>query len=599
MSISASHRLAALFVLPALLSGVAAQEVQPVPAGGSPAASTPGACFTIENSQEAPELNGLSILGFVPDYTDTASFDTYLRARRDDSPAYIESFRTSFDCPGWNGTQQRFHMSFFTSLLVFISRPEIGGRCPGQQQWAPLCPQSCTEARNALTSIFNNPAFCSQTPSPTGVSNRTTTLATYESYCNTLTGIAAGQFPQNPNAGQVTPNVNPTCLQGLSSEVRTCGFVQFADATEFCRVNGAEQCCRNLPAAPPGAPEGTPANKEGANKEGANKEGANKEGANKEGGVVAEGANKEGANKEGVREGAIREGATVAPAAGNNAVLIIGVILGIVALAVVGAVFAVRRKKAKEGALLAARARALNAAGMQQYNQTLMRSEKAALASQYNTTSRAGAVSHIDAEGTGTAALAAVAKAEAAFQGGYKSATPSVNYGNAPPVTPLPALPTASGEDASERWKVVHVYVPTLTDEIELNYGDDVNVTERFDDGWAFGTNVTINQTGAFPLACVVRADDFERATSPSRLTFAPEAYRKSLGVRSVGASTTVNGTIGDLLFERDANGNTIRGSVTYATLNDRDSVNRSSLFTASVMPGKRVSSMRISRMRE
>jgi len=49
---------------------------------------------------------------------------------------------------------------------------------------------------------------------------------------------------------------------------------------------------------------------------------------------------------------------------------------------------------------------------------------------------------------------------------------------------------------------VFHEYIPKINDEIQLNVGDIVKVTKIFDDGWAYGTNVSTDCEGALPLAC-------------------------------------------------------------------------------------------------
>ncbi|OUM66209.1 hypothetical protein PIROE2DRAFT_59527 [Piromyces sp. E2] len=49
---------------------------------------------------------------------------------------------------------------------------------------------------------------------------------------------------------------------------------------------------------------------------------------------------------------------------------------------------------------------------------------------------------------------------------------------------------------------VFHEYIPKINDEIQLNVGDIVKVTKIFDDGWAYGTNISTDCEGALPLAC-------------------------------------------------------------------------------------------------
>ncbi|KAJ3026321.1 UNVERIFIED_CONTAM: Sorbin and SH3 domain-containing protein 2 [Siphonaria sp. JEL0065] len=55
--------------------------------------------------------------------------------------------------------------------------------------------------------------------------------------------------------------------------------------------------------------------------------------------------------------------------------------------------------------------------------------------------------------------------------------------------------------DGSER--VVLAFAPERSDELDLQIGDRVIVTAEYDDGWGYGTNVTTNQQGVFPLDCL------------------------------------------------------------------------------------------------
>jgi hypothetical protein len=52
-------------------------------------------------------------------------------------------------------------------------------------------------------------------------------------------------------------------------------------------------------------------------------------------------------------------------------------------------------------------------------------------------------------------------------------------------------------------YQVIKKHVPSYMDEIQLNLGDAVTVKEKFDDGWAFGFNITTESHGSFPLRCL------------------------------------------------------------------------------------------------
>lgn len=66
------------------------------------------------------------------------------------------------------------------------------------------------------------------------------------------------------------------------------------------------------------------------------------------------------------------------------------------------------------------------------------------------------------------------------------------------------AIASKSDEmDSSETMQVMFEYQANLFDELTLNVGDQVQVSSKFDDGWALGFNVTTQQQGTFPLACI------------------------------------------------------------------------------------------------
>ncbi|KAF7731665.1 hypothetical protein EC973_008835 [Apophysomyces ossiformis] len=54
-------------------------------------------------------------------------------------------------------------------------------------------------------------------------------------------------------------------------------------------------------------------------------------------------------------------------------------------------------------------------------------------------------------------------------------------------------------------YTIVSTYEPTLSDEIDVQPGDQVQVFEEYDDGWCLGMNLTRGQArGVFPKHCVI-----------------------------------------------------------------------------------------------
>lgn len=54
-----------------------------------------------------------------------------------------------------------------------------------------------------------------------------------------------------------------------------------------------------------------------------------------------------------------------------------------------------------------------------------------------------------------------------------------------------------------ESYIVEQPHTPANDDELELKIGEIVKVLEQFEDGWAFGLNITTDETGVFPLVCL------------------------------------------------------------------------------------------------
>lgn len=49
---------------------------------------------------------------------------------------------------------------------------------------------------------------------------------------------------------------------------------------------------------------------------------------------------------------------------------------------------------------------------------------------------------------------------------------------------------------------IVAPYVARMPDEMTLNVGDMIQLTESYDDGWAYGSKIGTEEAGTFPLVC-------------------------------------------------------------------------------------------------
>ncbi|KAG4091037.1 hypothetical protein H8356DRAFT_1313498 [Neocallimastix lanati (nom. inval.)] len=75
---------------------------------------------------------------------------------------------------------------------------------------------------------------------------------------------------------------------------------------------------------------------------------------------------------------------------------------------------------------------------------------------------------------------------------------------------------------------VFHEYIPKINDEIQLNIGDIVKVKKVFDDGWAYGTNISTDCEGALPLACCTEYKTCISSMVSFSIPLKPLSYRES-----------------------------------------------------------------------
>ncbi|KAJ3150480.1 hypothetical protein HK101_001958 [Irineochytrium annulatum] len=77
----------------------------------------------------------------------------------------------------------------------------------------------------------------------------------------------------------------------------------------------------------------------------------------------------------------------------------------------------------------------------------------------------------------------------------------------------------------SGRVVAIHAWEARLPDQMDINVGDRITISNHFNDGWALGTNETSHFSALFPVHCV----ENERATSSS----------DSVSAKSVEAAAT------------------------------------------------------------
>lgn len=164
----------------------------------------------VVTAQTCLSLQGSTVCGPFEDYeieipaanpfTNVSGFDNFLRNRYDNVPAYIDDFKTRYDCPNYVGAGQRFHIGYLCALFVDTATTR-GCNAAGTTFY--LCKNSAEASMRALEAMFASSKFCTQIETPA----RATLLKTYQQYIS--------RIPSNATQ----------CIAGLAHEVGTCGKI--------------------------------------------------------------------------------------------------------------------------------------------------------------------------------------------------------------------------------------------------------------------------------------------------------------------------------------------------------------------------------------
>ncbi|KAI8817187.1 uncharacterized protein EV422DRAFT_542786 [Fimicolochytrium jonesii] len=199
------------------------------------AAPASNSCIVLTNTKTCAAQEGQPVLTGAY-YNSTETFDDFINQSFDDNPAYVQGFKSGFDCPNYDGSGQRYHLTFYCAWLVRASAASCKsfGVTPTKAA-LPLCRSTCLAARDSLVRLFTNPTYCSAAPNAQALTTRTESQNAYTSMC--------GVLKLNSGAG---------CDSGtLASEINTCGFIHAPEALTFCKnasKNGAtiDPCCKQV-----------------------------------------------------------------------------------------------------------------------------------------------------------------------------------------------------------------------------------------------------------------------------------------------------------------------------------------------------------------
>ncbi|KAI9335520.1 hypothetical protein BDR26DRAFT_865901 [Obelidium mucronatum] len=119
-----------------------------------------------------------------------------------------------------------------------------------------------------------------------------------------------------------------------------------------------------------------------------------------------------------------------------------------------------------------------------------------------------------------------------------------------PPTNEPPPVPSKDTFIPGRQYNVHANFMPELSDEIPLYVGDKVDLFEVYDDNWAYGFNIRLNQSGIFPLECIGKArsgnSKYKARDSSFRISLDKSMRRDSSGpiLLTERASLYTNNTI-------------------------------------------------------
>ncbi|KAJ3128719.1 hypothetical protein HK098_003711 [Nowakowskiella sp. JEL0407] len=340
-------------------------------------------------------------------------------------------------------------------------------------------------AYSALVAMFNNPALCPGTN--TAKSGLLKNMETYISHLPTADAA--------------------TCITGSASDATLCGFTDATQKTSYCAANAGDRCCGTNTVNP--APTGIPPVPSAGS-----------------GGLATVTGTATGVG--------YVPTPTVSVASNNNqtntinlfgqkvpAPYVIGgaVGAGVLLLAVIGVVvFVIRKRRAAKDDI-----------NSPVEHPTLFKNKfkrDPSLPRDSNQFSQPGQMQQQQQFNQSPYKYPPAAAQGAWSEQGFQQADDTAVLSPAP-IAQDEELPPA------ETMEVAFNYVPNLSDEIYLYVGDPIIVKCKFDDGWAFGFNMTTKQEGCFPVACVVplntaAATDTESQTkSKTQSIISAKDYKK------------------------------------------------------------------------
>ncbi|KAJ3414999.1 Pyridoxal-dependent decarboxylase domain-containing protein 1 [Chytridiales sp. JEL 0842] len=418
-------------------------------------------------------------------FDDVAAFDRYYQAQRDDTATFLDSFKSTFDCPGFTGGL-RYHLTTLCALEADIAHAQTEDPTCNPDGPAPVgvCATSSNGFTNSLKSIFANPDLCNQNPSAESANQRKTLTDSLD--------VLNSKSNNNEGCVRSIPN---------SPEESNCGFYAAELALTFCNSlspANVEACCASVPGFTPSSSSNSSTTTASST-------------------VTA--TTSRTTPLPTTSSTTSTTTSTVPSAESTNTdpkilslpvpIFIAGSISLFVLLTAlaVGLCMFLRRRRRQQ----------LEKETVDSYDTYGRSGEKMEGGS--STGLRGGSVEYKDV-GFGKGASPQMEMYNNESNNNNSNSFNNMFTSN-PQDTPLMAPAPVPGlvaagqmmsennnnneepQQIAETMEVVFNYVPNLSDEIYLYVGDPIIVKCKFDDGWGYGFNLTTKLEGSFPLACV------------------------------------------------------------------------------------------------
>ncbi|KAJ3216285.1 hypothetical protein HDU67_009720 [Dinochytrium kinnereticum] len=467
-----------------------------------------GTCIPLATSRQCSQWRDYSILAQTDTpFSTLEEFDAFIESRQNTNS--IPQFQEAYGCPGWQGSGLRYHTTTYCGMFVWAA----SARCNPTGIAITTCRSSADAFFQSANILFTNPEICSTTPSPQQELSRVELLNTVQNFVNAL----PVDDPLSP-----TPPTDVCILANsdVPAELQTCGFYEAPAADAFCAANPLQACCRNVPGfVPPEQPVVSTSTSAAAARTSTSAPAAASSTTSFRPIVGFSSTTSSSSTATNTQASTSNStAATDQKILGLSLPIFIGALVGgtvvIIAL-VVGLVLCARRRK---GGKSRASSMVYNNAG----NAKLTPPGGAFGApppEKFATSPSEQGQSDVGYADRGFQEFAG--QQGAPMSGGYNASSPGNNDmmyengnggmriagaaagGAALSRGAAAAAVAAQNGDNGETMEAVFNYVPNLSDEIYLYVGDPVIVKCQFDDGWGYGFNMTTQQEGAFPLACV------------------------------------------------------------------------------------------------